>query len=90
MCFYRTLYLKPLAENLPSFIKDTRYLISKINEVSQKGPFPPGALLVSWDVVAMFPNIDNKLGFTAVKNALIQELSNHHLQNASSKQQKFV
>ena len=27
-------------------------------------------MFVSWDVVSMFPNIDNNLGLTAVKNAL--------------------
>ena len=26
--------------------------------------------MVSWDVVSMFPNIDNNFGLTAVKNAL--------------------
>ena len=62
--------MKPLAESLPSFIKDTTHLINKIDEVNQLGPFPTGTLLVSWDVVAMFPNIDNELGVTAVKNAL--------------------
>ena len=63
-------YLKSLAESLPSFIKDTTHLINKIDEINQLGPFPTGTLLVSWDVVAMFPNIDNELGVTAVKNAL--------------------
>ena len=52
-------YLKPLAQNLPSFVKDTTDLIHKIQTLnSEKGPLPPGCLLVSWDVVAMFPNID--------------------------------
>ena len=55
---------------MPSFIKDTTHLINKIDEINQLGPFPTGTLLVSWDVVAMFPNIDNELGVTAVKNAL--------------------
>ena len=63
-------YLKPLAESLLSFIKDTTHLINKIDEINQLGPFPTGTLLVSWDVVTMFPNIDNELGVTAVKNAL--------------------
>ena len=29
-----------------------------------------GSLLVSWDVVSMFRNIDNNLGITAVRKAL--------------------
>ena len=64
-------YLKPLAQNLPSFVKDTTDLINKIQTFnSEKGPLPPGCLLVSWDVVAMFPNIDNNLGISAVRKAL--------------------
>ena len=50
-------YLKPLSQNLPSFIKDSTDLINKIQALNAKGPFPVGSLLVSWDVVSMFPNI---------------------------------
>jgi hypothetical protein len=38
--------------------------------LNDTGPFPDGTLLVSWDVVAMFPNIDNDLGLLAVTQAL--------------------
>ena len=34
------------------------------------GPFSEDSLLVSWDVVALFPNIDNNLGINAVIEAL--------------------
>ena len=34
------------------------------------------ALLVSWDVVSMFPDIDNQLGLTAVKKALNARMLN--------------
>ena len=63
-------YLKPLAQSLPSFVKDTTDLLNKVQLLNASGPFPPGTLLVSWDVAAMFPNIDNNLGITAVKKAL--------------------
>ena len=63
-------YLKPLAQKLPSFLKDTTDLINKINDLNSKGPLPEGTLLVSWDVVAMFPNIDNDLGISAARKAL--------------------
>ena len=63
-------YLKPLAQQLPSFIKDTTHFLNKIEQLNQKGPFPQGTLLVSWDVVSMFPNIDNDLGLSAVTKAL--------------------
>ena len=68
-------YLKPLAQALPSFVKDTTDLINKIQILnSEKGPLPPGCLLVSRDVVAMFPNIDNNLGISAVRKALDSRL----------------
>ena len=63
-------YLKPLSQNLPSFIKDSTDLINKIQALNAKGPFPVGSLLVSWDVVSMFPNIVSDLGITAVRKAL--------------------
>ena len=38
-------YLKPLAQNLPSFVKDTTDLINKIQTLnSEKGPLPPECL----------------------------------------------
>ena len=63
-------YLKPKAQNLPSSVKDTTHLLQKIEEINKGGPFPDGTLLVSWDVVSMFPNIDNNLGASAVTRAL--------------------
>ena len=64
-------YLKPLAQKLPSFVKDTTDLINKIQNLNRdKGPLPTESLLVSSDVVAMFPNIDNNLGSSAVRRAL--------------------
>ena len=52
-------YLKPLAQNLPSFIMDTTHFLQKIEELNKTGPFSEDSLLVSWSVFAMFPNIDN-------------------------------
>ena len=63
-------YLKPPAQSFPAFVKDTTDLLNKVQLLNESGPFPRGTLLVSWDVVAMFPNIDNNLGITAVKKAL--------------------
>ena len=63
-------YLKPLAQNLPPFVKDTTDFLQKIEELNKMGPFSENSLLVSWDVVAMFPNIDNILGINAVIEAL--------------------
>ena len=59
-----------LARRQPSFIKDTTDLLNRIQNLNEQGPFPKGTLLVSWDVVSMFPNIDNELGLGAVSRAL--------------------
>ena len=40
-------YLKPLAQKLPSFVKDTTHLLQKIEDLNKSGPFPEGTLLVS-------------------------------------------
>ena len=63
-------YLQPLAQKLPSFIKDTTDLLNKIEHLNTSVPFPTSTLLVSWDMVSMFPNIDNKLGLFASRKAL--------------------
>ena len=63
-------FLKPLAQNLPSFVKDTTHFLQKIEDLNKTGPFPKGSLLVSWDVVAMFPNIDSNLEINAIIDAL--------------------
>ena len=63
-------YLQPLAQKLSSFIKDTTDLLNKIEHLNTSGPFPTDTLLVSWDMVSMFPNIDNKLGLFAFRKAL--------------------
>ena len=69
-CAFTEFYLQPLARELPSFIEDTTDLLNRIEDLNRNGPFPEGTLLVSWDVVSMFPNIDNQLGLTAVRKAL--------------------
>ena len=63
-------YLEPLAQNLPSFVKDTTHFLQKIEELNKMGPFSEDSLLVSWHVVAMFPNIDSNLGINAVIEVL--------------------
>ena len=55
---------------MPAFVKDTTHLLQKIEDLNKSGPFPEGTLVVSWDVVSMFPNIDNNLGIKAVTDAL--------------------
>ena len=61
-------YLTPLAKKLPSFIQDSTDFLNKLLELDYKPT--ESTLLVSFDVVNMFPNIDNNLGIKAVKKAL--------------------
>ena len=45
-------------------------LPTPLDEFNTKGPLLSGMLLVLWDGVAMFPDIDNNLGLTAIRKAL--------------------
>ena len=60
-------HLTPLAKKLPSFIQDSTDFLNKLLELNYKPT--ASTLLVSFDVVNMFPNIDNNLGIKAVKKA---------------------
>ena len=59
----------PLSAQLPSRIKDTGHLLEIIDELNAKG-IPDNAILVSFDVVNMFPNIDNERGLRTLQRAL--------------------
>ena len=63
----KTLYL--LADRLNSKIKDTDNMLEIIDDVN-KSVLSENCVLVSFDVVNMFPNIDNKSGLLSVKEAL--------------------
>ena len=46
-------------------------MLNKIEEINHKlAPFPEGTLLVSWDVISMYPSINNEMGISACKRAL--------------------
>ena len=59
----------PLTENLPSRIKNTSHLLDIVDKINSDG-LPEGALLVSFDIVNMFPSIDNQTGIRIVREAL--------------------
>ena len=63
----KTLY--PIADKLPSKIKDTNNMLDIIDNII-KSVLNDKCVLVSFDVVNMFPNIDNKSGLSSVKNIL--------------------
>ena len=60
-------YLAPLARKHPSYIKDTTHFVNKINKINQTRSFPPVTLLVTWDIEAVFPSIDNKAGLRTIR-----------------------
>ena len=51
-------------------LKLLHIFLQKIEKRNKQGPFPEDAILVSFDVVSMFPNIDNQLGIPAITTAL--------------------
>ena len=64
----------PLTNKMESRIKDTGNLLDIIDNINQKG-LSTDTLLVSFDIVNMFPNIDNERGIQTVKTALDNRLN---------------
>ena len=64
--------LKPLAEKLPHVLIDTHLLLRKLQEINDSGIIRPDMdiIHVSWDVVAMFPNIPELLGISKCRQQL--------------------
>ena len=60
-------YLQPLAQRLPSYIKDTSHFLRKLN--SRKN-INQNDILVTLDVKSLYTNIPNDEGITAAKNAI--------------------
>ena len=58
----------PLTTKQRSRIKDTGHLLELIDDINGKG-IPEGAILVSFDVVNMFPSIDNERGIRTLQTA---------------------
>ena len=65
--------LKPLAANTCKYkIQDTTDVMFWLNSLNQKyAPFPPGMLLVSFDVVSMYPNVMLDHGIRAIRHKLL-------------------
>ncbi len=74
-------FLRPLVEKLKSYIKDTTDLIVKLASL---GTPPPNCLLVTLDVVALYPNIPIFEGMRAIWPMLRDSRSNaQHPTNTS-------
>ena len=64
----------PLTENISCRIRDTGHLLNIIDDLNMNN-LPENVTLVSFDIINMFPSIDNKKGMKAVENALGNRLN---------------
>ena len=64
-------FLKPIAQELPSYIKDTTHFLQKIDEV---GEISEDTYIVTTDVKSLYTNIDNDEGLRAVEEELEKRL----------------
>ena len=64
-----------LSESMPSRIKDCNHLLDIIDNINIMF-LPANAILVTFDIVNMFPNINSKSGLDAVKSALLKSSTN--------------
>ena len=64
-----------LSEGMPSRIKDSNHLLD-INDNMNSVLLPANAILVSFNIVNMFPNIDNKSCLDAVRSVLLKNSTN--------------
>ena len=61
--------LYDIASELPSRIKDANYMLDIIDNLNSLD-LPLNFILVSFDIINVFPNIDNNLGLSSVKKYL--------------------
>ena len=59
----------PLTSNLPNAIKGTSHSLDFIDDIN-KSSLPDKLILVSFDIITMFPNIENERGIEAVRSVL--------------------
>ena len=60
-------HLKPLAQNVKSYIRDTNDFLSKLASLP---PSPDDVILCTIDVVGLYPNIPHDEGLTAMRKTL--------------------
>ena len=64
---YVDYYIKPLAQKVPSYLKDTNDFLLKLKSL---GSIPQNSYLVTIDVTALYTSIPHKEGIRALKLAL--------------------
>ena len=60
-------HLKPLVASIPSYVKDTNDCPHKLGDIDR---LPEGAIMVSIDVVGLYPHIPHDEGLAAIRHAL--------------------
>ena len=60
-------HLKPLAAAAPSYVKDTNEFLKKLRDIST---LPIGAIMVTLDVVELYPHIPGEEVLKSVREAL--------------------
>ena len=60
-------HLKPLAQNVKSYVRDTNDFLSKLASLP---PLPDDVILCTVDVVGLYPNIPHDEGLIAMRKAL--------------------
>jgi hypothetical protein len=60
-------FVNPFCPSIKSFVKDTTHFLQKIEEVGQ---LPVGSMLVTMDVVALYPNIPHQGALDAIRSML--------------------
>ena len=55
-----------IASELPSRIKDINHMLDFIDDLSNSSLYLK-SVLVSFDIINMFPSVDNKMGINSVK-----------------------
>ena len=64
-------FLSPIARSLEHQIEDTNDILRKIKTLNESGQLVGKNIIhVTWDITAMFPNIDNEKGMNACKKRL--------------------
>ena len=80
-------FLRPMAQNLPSYIKDTTHFLEKVNQV---GKVSNDTHMVTLDVESLYMNIDNNEGLRVVEEELEKRATKNTLSFAVTPRMKLV
>ena len=64
---YLEFYVKPVVETIPHIVEDTRDFLCRLNDLPE---IPENAIIVTFDVVGLYPNIPHKERLEIMKNFL--------------------